>query len=345
MQSPVKKEYITQSFGGNAAAYAKFGLKGHNGIDFRAFLPNGERCYDGGKSEVFAPHDGKILENVFDAGGFGNYIKIESDKEGSVLAHFSSLSPCKVGSTVKQGQLVGYQGTTGNSTGIHLHWGYYKIPRDRSNGYNGYIDQKGLYQPYTVQITAGTMPENTDLNKVLTYYKVKTSDELIKMVDEQLGFLKSERESNQKLNSQIEGLKTTISEANKKFSTFVQNIVDKLNPIHPIMGMVDETVCLGLIDEVVAQVSQLGSQLSKQEKIAQEKERELTDKNNELLRQIEQLQKEKNAIQSQVDKLQKGLDQVKQDQQTQKQEQADFDAFNKLINTIKQFVKGLYGKK
>lgn len=191
----------------------------------------------------------------------------------------------------------------------------------------------------------GTMPENTDLNKVLTYYKVKTSDELIKMVDEQLGFLKSERESNQKLNSQIEGLKTTISEANKKFSTFVQNIVDKLNPIHPIMGMADETVCLGLIDEVVAQVSQLGSQLSKQEKIAQEKERELTDKNNELLRQIEQLQKEKNAIQSQVDKLQKGLDQVKQDQQAQKQEQADFESFNRLINTIKQFVKGLYGKK
>jgi hypothetical protein len=43
---------------------------------------------------------------------------------------------------------VGYQGTTGNSTGIHLHWGYYKKPRDRSNGYNGFINQEGLYDPW-----------------------------------------------------------------------------------------------------------------------------------------------------------------------------------------------------
>lgn len=91
MQSPVKKEYITQTFGANPASYSRFGLKGHNGIDYRAFLPNGERCSEGGKSEVFAPHDGKVIECAFDAGGYGNYVKIESVTQGSVLAHFSSL--------------------------------------------------------------------------------------------------------------------------------------------------------------------------------------------------------------------------------------------------------------
>lgn len=148
MQSPVKKIYITQIFGANPSSYAQFGLKGHNGIDFRAFLPNGNRCYSGGQSEVFAPHDGIILENTLDSGGFGNYVKIESEKEGSVLAHFSSKCTLPVGTKVKQGQFIAYQGTTGNSTGIHLHWGYYKIPRDRTNGYNGYINQEGLYSDY-----------------------------------------------------------------------------------------------------------------------------------------------------------------------------------------------------
>jgi len=156
LNSPVKKIYITQKFGVNAQAYSQFGLKGHNGIDYRAFLPNGNRAYSGGVSEVFAPHSGKIIENRLDANGYGWYIKIENDKYGSVLGHFSSQSPLAVGSIVKIGQLVGYQGTTGNSTGIHLHWGFYKHPRDRANGYNGFINQEGLYKPYSQE---GTMSD------------------------------------------------------------------------------------------------------------------------------------------------------------------------------------------
>lgn len=148
MRSPVKKIYVTQKFGANPERYAKWGLKGHSGIDYRAFLPNGDRCYGGGKSEVFTPHDGKIIENVFDENGYGWYLKIENDNEGSVLAHFSSQSLLAVGTTVKEGDWVGYQGSTGNSSGIHLHWGYYKKPRDRSNGYNGFINQEGLYSPW-----------------------------------------------------------------------------------------------------------------------------------------------------------------------------------------------------
>lgn len=147
MQSPVKKIFITQIFGVNKVNYEKYGLQGHNGIDYRAFLPDGERCYEGEKSEVFSPHHGTVTENAFDT-SFGWYIKIENDQEGSVLAHLSSQSKCQIGSGISQGQFIGYQGTTGNSTGIHLHWGYYKTPRDRNNGFNGYINQEGMYEPY-----------------------------------------------------------------------------------------------------------------------------------------------------------------------------------------------------
>lgn len=148
LQSPVKKIYITQKFGANPAAYKRFGLNGHNGIDFRAFLPNGNRCYSGGQSPVYAPHNGTIVENIYDRSGYGNYVKIENSKEGSVLAHFSSKCELPEGTKVKMGDFIAYQGTTGNSSGIHLHWGYYQKPRNRKNGFNGYIDQEKLFNPY-----------------------------------------------------------------------------------------------------------------------------------------------------------------------------------------------------
>jgi len=50
----------------------------------------------------------------------------------------------KVGDTVQEGQLVALSDNTGNSTGAHLHWGYYKFPRDRGNGFAGFIDQLPL---------------------------------------------------------------------------------------------------------------------------------------------------------------------------------------------------------
>lgn len=148
MKYPVKKVFVTQEFGDNPANYARFGYKGHNGIDYRAFNPDGNRCYTGDKSEVFAPHNGKVIENAFDADGYGNYIKIENEVEGSILAHLSSRSERKIGESVNAGDLIGYQGTTGNSTAIHLHWGYYRHPRDRQNGYGGMIDQT----PFLVEV-------------------------------------------------------------------------------------------------------------------------------------------------------------------------------------------------
>jgi hypothetical protein len=216
MKSPVKKIFITQKFGANPDAYAKFGLKGHNGLDYRAFLPNGDRCYEGGKSEVFAPHDGKIIENALDSNGYGNYIKIENDKEGSVMGHFSSKSPKAVGSTVKEGEFVGYQGTTGNSTGIHLHWGYYKFPRDRQNGYGGFINQEGLYEPWgATMMYKGLDLTNQESMKVAVdvWYEVVTKKLYIKLADI---YARYEVASLDELDSRLSGLKSRISDLTKQ---------------------------------------------------------------------------------------------------------------------------------
>lgn len=130
MRYPFNGSYrITQHFGENPASYSQFGLKGHNGIDFG--LPTG--------TEVIATHGGKVIEATSDPTGYGNYIKIEDDKQGSLYAHLQSFK-VNVGDQVNEGQVIGISDNTGNSTGPHLHFGYYLFPRDRSNGYSGYID-------------------------------------------------------------------------------------------------------------------------------------------------------------------------------------------------------------
>ena len=131
---PFRGNYpLTQGFGLNPTDYAKFGIKGHNGLDYG--LPTG--------TQVIAPHGGKVIEVTNDPAGYGNYIKIENDKEGSVMAHLKVFQ-VQVGQEVNEGQPIALSDNTGNSTGPHLHWGYFTKPRNRQNGYAGFIDQLPL---------------------------------------------------------------------------------------------------------------------------------------------------------------------------------------------------------
>lgn len=123
---------ITQRFGENPAAYEKFGLKGHNGIDYGIrYVP------------LYCCIFGKVTENAYDKYGYGHYIKIENEVCGVIYAHFKDPAVKKVGDEVKPGEELGLSGNSGNSTGPHLHFGVFPKPRDRSNGYLGYIDPLG----------------------------------------------------------------------------------------------------------------------------------------------------------------------------------------------------------
>ena len=120
---------LTQKFGANPAAYAQFGLKAHNGIDYG--IPN--------DTPLYSCINGKCIESALDISGYGKYIKIENDECGVLYGHLMSFG-IKVGDEVVAGQEIGRSDNTGNSTGPHLHFGVFPKPRDRSNGYSGYID-------------------------------------------------------------------------------------------------------------------------------------------------------------------------------------------------------------
>ncbi|MBQ9235337.1 MAG: peptidoglycan DD-metalloendopeptidase family protein [Alphaproteobacteria bacterium] len=85
----------------------------HWGVDYAA--PKGTQIYAGG--------DGVVQVAKYN-GGYGNYIKIRHNAEYSTAyGHMSGFAKgIRAGVRVTQGQLIGYVGSTGRSTGPHLHY-------------------------------------------------------------------------------------------------------------------------------------------------------------------------------------------------------------------------------
>ena len=163
MIKPFAGDYpITQRWGENPDMYKVYGLKGHNGMDFG--LPT--------DTAVIAPNDGKIIEAIWD-NSYGYYVKIENSIEGSVLAHLNNII-VSVGQSVKQGETIGYSDNTGNSTGPHLHFGYYKFPRNRQDGYNGYINQELLIEQETTPNDLVSQKVKLALNQVEVIKKTQS---------------------------------------------------------------------------------------------------------------------------------------------------------------------------
>lgn len=76
----------------------------------------------GRNSPVYSMVSGTVLYSQYNTGGYGNCIIIKGDDGNSFLyAHLRDLPLLSVGSRVSIGQQVGIEGTTGTSTGIHLH--------------------------------------------------------------------------------------------------------------------------------------------------------------------------------------------------------------------------------
>lgn len=85
----------------------------HNGIDMA--------CAQG--TPIYATRAGKVTVAAYQANGAGNYVSINHlDGFASIYMHMTHYV-VSAGQTVSQGQLIGYVGSTGLSTGPHLHFG------------------------------------------------------------------------------------------------------------------------------------------------------------------------------------------------------------------------------
>jgi murein DD-endopeptidase MepM/ murein hydrolase activator NlpD len=89
----------------------------HNGQDFE--VPYG--------TEVYATGDGSVIESGWNSGGFGNCIVIDHGYGlQSVYGHLSNIKVVR-GLNVKRGDLIGISGSTGLSSGPHLHYQIEKL--------------------------------------------------------------------------------------------------------------------------------------------------------------------------------------------------------------------------
>jgi murein DD-endopeptidase MepM/ murein hydrolase activator NlpD len=112
LKTPVPGAPISSRFGMRKHPILGYS-KMHQGIDFAA--PRGTR--------VLAAGDGIVQKAHFN-GGYGNYILLKhSPKIKTAYAHLKRFAKgIRAGSKVKQGQVIGFVGTTGRSTGPHLHY-------------------------------------------------------------------------------------------------------------------------------------------------------------------------------------------------------------------------------
>jgi murein DD-endopeptidase MepM/ murein hydrolase activator NlpD len=133
VRKPVNEAIMRSGFG--ERAHPILGItKMHTGVDWAA--PMG--------TPIFAAGNG-VIEHIGPEGGYGKYIRIQhANGYETAYGHMSAFARnLVVGSHVRQGQIIGFVGSTGLSTGAHVHYEIlvngrfvdpmrYKLPHGRS---------------------------------------------------------------------------------------------------------------------------------------------------------------------------------------------------------------------
>jgi murein DD-endopeptidase MepM/ murein hydrolase activator NlpD len=115
MKTPINGARLSSGFGNRKHPILGY-TKLHKGTDFAA--PRGTPIYAAGNG---------VIERAGPYSTYGNYIKIQhANSYTTAYAHLNGYAKgIKKGVRVKQGQVIGYVGTTGQSTGPHLHYEVY----------------------------------------------------------------------------------------------------------------------------------------------------------------------------------------------------------------------------
>ena len=112
MKTPIDGARLSSSFGMRKHPISGYN-KMHKGLDFAA--PTGTPIYAAGNG---------VIEYVGKNGGYGKYIRIRHNSSyKTAYAHLSKYKKgIYKGLRVNQGEVIGYVGSTGVSTGPHLHY-------------------------------------------------------------------------------------------------------------------------------------------------------------------------------------------------------------------------------
>ena len=154
LKTPIDGARISSSFGMRKHPISGFN-KMHKGVDFAA--PIGTPVYAGGNG---------VIEMVGVNGGYGKYIRIRHNNEyKTAYAHLNSYRKgISKGVRVNQGEVIGYVGSTGRSTGPHLH---YEI-----------IYQNKKVNPLKLKLPSGKILTGGELARFAKNYKMILANHL-----------------------------------------------------------------------------------------------------------------------------------------------------------------------
>tara|TARA_Y100001970_G_scaffold64725_1_gene82847 strand:+ start:1205 stop:2512 length:1308 start_codon:yes stop_codon:yes gene_type:complete len=154
LKTPLDGAKISSNFGMRKHPISGFN-KMHKGVDFAA--PIGTPIYAGGNG---------VIEFVGYNGGYGKYIRIRHNNGyKTAYAHLNSYRKgISKGIRVNQGDIIGYVGNTGRSTGPHLH---YEI-----------IYQNEQINPMTLKLPSGKILEGQELIRFQKKYKTILANHL-----------------------------------------------------------------------------------------------------------------------------------------------------------------------
>ena len=112
LKTPLDGARLSSNFGMRKHPISGYN-KMHKGVDFAA--PTGTPIYAGGNG---------VIEFIGNNGGYGKYIRIRHNNEyKTAYGHMSGFKKgLSKGLRVNQGEIIGYVGSTGRSTGPHLHY-------------------------------------------------------------------------------------------------------------------------------------------------------------------------------------------------------------------------------
>jgi len=112
---------ITQYFGDTTFARSgAYNGNGHNGVDFR--VATGEPVYASASGTIKETGNTDLYPGCY---SYGKWIFITHNNGLSTLYAHLSLIKVKSGQNIQKGDIIGYSGNTGFSTGPHLHYGVY----------------------------------------------------------------------------------------------------------------------------------------------------------------------------------------------------------------------------
>ena len=149
LKQPVKDPpIITNRFGDMGIDYSRFGLRGHNGIDYAGSLGD----------PILAMANGRVEKIGYEQTGWGHHIILRHNGFRTLYAHLKSTIVYR-GDLVSAEQQIAEMGFSGfvvpsDERGTHLHIGLIFDDANKNNGYAGYTD------PLKYMDTAGTNTEH-----------------------------------------------------------------------------------------------------------------------------------------------------------------------------------------